>query len=327
MLMTYPKEEKSPELGTRFQEFLKRPENAVVADDLLALTREVLHADLLFPLTEQDRGLFDYSVLELPFPASESLRLPKRCPVDVSDYLALSAEFASAYPGRTCLPWTYDWFYLEILCAENKLRPRLWVTWEAIEIGMPLIESSADIARHRGPKAEELNQQAKLWWGERLDLLLENRVVIEESDKPWLGHLTLQELPDDWEDDFAPLVTTRFPVYLWPQDGVTLAREMRYELFETSIFSPSSAGELRSTAVQELRNRFAIALRKRRWGEASGGRAALRAMDARILRDFESGMSNYRIQASYRLKERAVYHALARARRAEQESVTKTDSK
>jgi len=192
---------------------------------------------------------------------------------------------------------------------------------------MPLIESSADIARHREPNAEELNRQAQLWWKEKLDTLLESGVLTEESGKPWLGYLTLEESPDDWEDDFAPLVMSRFPVYLWPQDGIALARQMRSELFRTSIFSPSSANELRNTAIQRQRDRFAIGLRKRGWGEVSGAHAAVRAQDAQVLSDFESGMSKYRIQAKYNLSRRAVYHALLRVRRAAPESVTRTDSK
>ena len=306
------------------KKLLRHPEYAVAADDLLALTRELLHADLLFPLTKQDRVLHDYSALELPFPATDSLVLPKRCPVRLAHYLSLSAGFALAHPGRVCAPWTYDWFYLEILCIEKKLKPRFWAKWEAIGMGMPLIESSADLALRSGRNPDKLHQQAKLWWEENLGQLVESRAVTQRRDKPWLDQLALEELPGDWPEDAVPLVMTCFPVYLWPQDGMVLAREMRNELFQTSIFSPSSADGLRNTAFQRLRDRFAIGLRKKGWGEASGARVAIRDRDARMLSDFESGKSKYRIAETYGLSYRAVYHALARARRTRQESVTKT---
>ena len=44
------KQKMAPE---RLAEFMHRPGNAVAADDLLALTHDLLHADLLLPLTDQ----------------------------------------------------------------------------------------------------------------------------------------------------------------------------------------------------------------------------------------------------------------------------------
>lgn len=292
----------------------EQPERAVAADDLLRLTREELHADLVFPKTKGGRLLADYSAIELPFPATDSLRIPERCPVDFSAFWLLSEHYRGAKGADTTSLWTYRWFYIEILCAEGKLKPRLWARWEAIEAGLPLRDISLEGSEL---DSDEVRLYIRQWWTNHGDEMLARRLVFEHVDRPWLDYLEFdQHLLSTQDEDLpiAPIAMSAFPIYLWPEDGATLAREMRNDLFRTSIFYPEKSENMRKIKFQELRDRFALKLRREGWGAVSGTRATIDARDKAIYDLRKSGKPIYRIAQQLGKDEKYVYDALYRYR-------------
>jgi len=292
---------------------IDRLERLLAADDLLRRVREELHTDLVFSRAGNGRLLFDFSALELPFPAPEKLRIPKRCPVDFSAFRVLSEHYREAKGRDRILLWTYRWFYLEILSVEGKLKPRLWAKWEAVEAGLPLVGVTID---PREPM-ERVSEQARQWWSEHSEEMFARRLAFEHVDRPWLDYLEFDPylMQPREESPIAPITMSAFPIYLWPEDGATLVREMRNELFRTSIFYPEKSTEMREIKFQKLRDRFAMKLRREEWGGLSGRRAEIRARDAEIYEQYRRGRPKYRIAQEYGINVRSVYDAIARYER------------
>jgi hypothetical protein len=324
-----PESERS-EAERRLDELREHPERAISPEQLIKITRERFHADLCFPgpFPGDSRGIFDYSSINIPFPTPADLELPEQCRIDLSRIKELSKQFASAI-NKPYEPWTYDWFYLELLSAEEKLIPRVWASYEAFEAGIPILDNKLIDDRTDQASLDSAHEQATQWWELDGDRLLEKGALQLSIDHSWLYLLELDNPLEIFEMSLIPPLTmSKIPLYLYPQDCVILAREMRTELYSTSIFCHKGSAELRDLSFQIQRNRFAIKLPRCGWGEANGGREEIDKRDEEIWKKWKSGMKVRRIANEMSVVRRTVYDALKRYKKNHpEETARRTDDK
>lgn len=236
---------------------------------------------LYLPRSEKGELWTDFSQLRLLLPALAQARRPPVLPIDLSPLMALCRQHQHRIQKDET--WTYQYFYLEVLAQEGRLRPLFWSSVGIVNklcqkltpsvprevLGQP---RQAEWLQSWAREAEALIGQDLIDQGvvkpEQSGKPADDQAPIELDDKrPWLSRLRYQEPADEWSRGGARfsdcLVFERMPFYHLPSALGILRTAMTLETWRTAVFCPTLALDNYEARWKEGRKRFGLDYRRR----------------------------------------------------------------
>lgn len=223
---------------------------------------------LFLPRDPEGEALSDFSQLTFFLhPLAEAESCPK-LPINAAGLHRLCRRHRKKL--GTHERWTYQFFYLELLAQEGRLKPLFWGHTLMLGLALHSARLREQYLGEARRASEHLREHCRQVWQEQAADWVERKAIAPPDDRPWLDRL--QYLPQDliekpWnlpELPFSSCLQFRLQPYYDVVGAVdNLRRYMALEVWKTSVFNPWPVGPANEREWRAHLNRFALSYRRR----------------------------------------------------------------